>query len=195
MTDMLFTVVQHGEKARDMGNVPLTLHGHEQAQRTGQHLRGQGVTHVVSSPLRRARETATHVAVALALPVAIDTRVRERMNWGDGPDGQALDAFLAEWQRATADRDWCPASGDSSRAAGERFVSLLDDLRTAHPYTHVVIVAHGGVTVDALRTLFGDDVIRVRDASLFDGVPPCAITRIRYVGRYALELLASVAHL
>lgn len=190
----LFTVVQHGEKMRGKGDVPLAPRGHAQAQRTGEYLRGQGVTQVVSSPLRRAGETAAHLA-ALALPVAVDSRARERMNWGDGPDGQALDAFLAEWQRATADRDWCPASGDSSRAAGERFVSLLDDLRTAHPYTHVVIVAHGGVTVDALRTLFGDDVIRVRDASLFDGVPPCAITRIRYVGRYALELLASVAHL
>lgn len=195
MMDTFLTIVQHGEKARGKGDVPLTQRGIADAQRTGQYLRGQGITRIVSSPLRRTRETAAHLAVSLALPVVVDPRARERMNWGDGPAMQTRDAFLAEWRRATAERNWRPASGDASRVAGERFVSLLDDLAAAHAGGHIVIVAHGGVTVDALRTLFGDDTIRTRDATVFDGVPPCAISRIRCADGYMLEMLASVAHL
>lgn len=195
MMDTFLTIVQHGEKARGKGDVPLTQRGIADAQRTGQYLRGQGITRIVSSPLRRTRETAAHLAVSLALPVVVDPRARERMNWGDIPDWQTLDAFLVEWRRAMAERDWQPASGDSSRVAGERFVSLLDDLTAAHAGTHLAVVAHGGVTVDALRTLFGDAAIRARDAAVFDGIPSCAITRLRCAGGYTLELLAFVAHL
>jgi broad specificity phosphatase PhoE len=44
----------------------------------------------------------------------------------------------------------------------------------------VVVVAHGGVTVDALRTLLGDESLLAQRPSLIDeGVPCCAITTLR----------------
>jgi Histidine phosphatase superfamily (branch 1) len=55
-----------------------------------------------SSPLRHARETADPIARAAGLPVRIDSRLRERLNW-DGT--QTFDAFLADWDRSTQDRD------------------------------------------------------------------------------------------
>ena len=41
--------------------------------------------------------------------------------------------------------------------AAERFLAALDDLRGTGTVT--VAVAHGGVTVDALRAFLGDEVL------------------------------------
>jgi broad specificity phosphatase PhoE len=65
-------------------------------------LRATGLQAVYSSPLRRARETAEPVGYATGLAVQVDSRLRERLNWDRT---QAFDAFLAEWDRSTEDRD------------------------------------------------------------------------------------------
>jgi hypothetical protein len=38
------------------------------------------------------------------------------------------------------------------------------------------VVSHGGVTVDLLRNLLGDDGLPAR--LMTDGIPPCAITTL-----------------
>ena len=56
-----------------------------------------------------------------------------------------------------------------------------------------------GITVDLLRNLFADEVIRGRNPDvdvITSGVPGCAITHlVRYGDAYELRALASVAHL
>lgn len=192
-----FYIVQHGEKARTSGDPALSEAGVRQARLTGRYLRGRAVSRVISSPLRRASETARHIADELGLDVRLDDRPRERMNWGDASEPQTLEEFLAEWARATRDRDYEPGAGDSSRRAGERFESLLEELSGLHSGERVVIVSHGGVTADLLRNLFGDEHLRTLAPGLLDeGVPACAITRLRRGdGGYELAALASVAHL
>ncbi|HEX2316692.1 MAG TPA: histidine phosphatase family protein [Thermomonospora sp.] len=179
-----FFLVQHGEKDQTPGDPGLTEAGRWQAARTGDRLRAAGVVTVWSSPLRRAVQTAEPIASACGVDVQTDLRLRERMNW-DGslswPD------FLVEWDRTVTDRDYVPVVGDSSRQAGER----LYDFLTEHQGRRgpVAMVVHGGVTVDLLRTLLGDDAV---PAALLSGVPSCAITTLD-----GLEVseIASVAHL
>lgn len=192
-----FYLVQHGEKQRAAGDPPLSAAGIAQAQLTARYLRDKGIARVVCSPLRRTRETARFIAAALDLPVQIDDRLRERMNWGDSPDPWTLGAFLAEWERATAERDFKPASGDSSRAAGARLQACLEDLSRQYAGERIVLVVHGGITVDGLRNLFTDAYLRGIQPDLIEsGVRGCAITHLRRRGS-ACELLAlgSVAHL
>ena len=203
---MDFVLVQHAEKARGVGDAAdpgLTDRGREQARLAGERLRALLVRRVIASPLRRARETALIIAAVLELDargVETDPRLRERMNWGDGPVRQTLAEFLAAWSRATDDRDYAPPAGDSSRAAGARFHALLEELAST---THdpqagpIALVSHGGVTVDLLRNLFPDDHLRSLNPHLIaGGVPGCALTRLsRDGGRYHLLDLASVAHL
>jgi 2,3-bisphosphoglycerate-dependent phosphoglycerate mutase/probable phosphoglycerate mutase len=176
----------------------LSAAGIEQARLTARHLSGLPSARLYSSPLRRARETAEIIAGELGLAVRLDDRLRERMNWGDGASPQTRDAFLVEWDRATRDRDFAPSSGDSSRAAGARLASLLDDL-ARQGGGDVALVTHGGVTVDLLRNLFADEVIRARNPdvdAITSGVPGCAITHlVRDGDAYELRALASVAHL
>ena len=177
-------VVQHGEKQREPGDPGLTGLGRAQALLAAKWLRAVDFTGVYASPLRRARQTAEAVASLCGLPVRIDTRLTERMNW----DGTvSFEAFASDWTRATADRDFIPAVGDSSRAAAERFGEFLAERSEEET---VAVASHGGVTVDLLRTLMGDAA--VPEALLRDGVPSGAITRID-----GLEVVsvAAVGHL
>ena len=172
-------VVQHGEKVRSAGDPGLTDEGHRQASVVAMWLAENHpeVEAIVASPLRRAQETADPIAAAFGLDLMTDARLRERMNWDDGSN-IGLDEFLTEWQRATDDRSYQPAAGDSSIDAADRFITALADLERGNAGV-VVVVAHGGVTVDALRTIAGDDAVGEANADLIsDGVPSCAITQL-----------------
>lgn len=183
-------VVQHGEKIRSAGDPGLTEEGHRQAGAVAAWLAAHrpDIGAIVASPLRRAQETAVPIAEALGLELTTDARIRERMNW-DGEERLGLDEFLAEWQRATDDRSYQPAVGDSSSDAAQRFIAALVDLNGGDAGA-VVVVAHGGVTVDALRTIAGDAAVRDANADLIpDGVPSCAITQLR-VARGTITVIA-----
>ncbi|HEU5391371.1 MAG TPA: histidine phosphatase family protein [Streptosporangiaceae bacterium] len=164
-------LVQHGDKERSPGDPGLTELGRRQAAVTARWLRERRLKAMYSSPLRRARETAEPVGEATGLAVRLDSRLRERLNW-DGT--QAFDAFLAEWDRSTRDRDLVLSNGESSRSAGERLrLFLVDLVGGGGP---VAAVSHGGITVDLLRNLLGDDGLPAR--LMTDGIPPCAITTL-----------------
>jgi len=164
-------LVQHGDKERSPGDPGLTELGRRQAAVTARWLRETEPKALYSSPLRRARETAESVGAATGLVVRVDSRLRERLNW-DGT--QAFDAFLAEWDRSTEDRDLVLGNGESSRSAGERLrLFLVDLVGDGGP---VAVVSHGGVTLDLLRNLLGDDGLPAR--LMADGIPPCAITTL-----------------
>jgi broad specificity phosphatase PhoE len=172
-------VVQHGEKVRSAGDPGLTEEGHRQAETVATWLAETrtDIEAVIVSPLRRARETAVPIAAALGLGLTTDARFRERMNWDD-ENSLSLDAFLAEWRSATGDRHYEPAVGDSSIDAAARFIAALLDLEGADAGV-VVVVTHGGVTVDALRTVAGDAAVRDANPDLIpNGVPSCALTRL-----------------
>ncbi len=175
-------IVQHAEKERTHGDPSLTALGHQQARQCGASLGEIGrVEDLWSSPLRRAVETAGHIASALGLPAAAtqrDDRIRERMNWPGEPH-QTREAFLEEWQRSTNDRDFRPSFGDLSRAAGDRFAAFLDERHATRPDGRILVVAHGGVTIDLVRTWFGDERVReFAPRAIEHGVARCGITRI-----------------
>jgi broad specificity phosphatase PhoE len=180
-------IVQHAEKEPHGGNPGLTPRGMEQAAALGRWLhRQRPVDALFSSPLRRARETAEQIALEMAIPhgsIALDHRLRERMNW-EGEEVQPLEAYLAEWRATFADRDYRPSRGDSSRAAGERFAAFVHELRDRYPEGRLVVVSHGGVTLDLALTLFGERAIRRRSPNILEeGPSACAVTRIQTVGQ------------
>lgn len=188
-------MVQHGDKEPFAGDPGLTEVGRRKSQATAEWLRSaQGVTRVVTSPMLRAVETARPIAEALELDEATDGRLRERMNW-EGQE-QTLDEFLSEWRRASMDRSFTPQCGDSSGEAADRFLAVLTELATTGDEGDIAVVAHGGVTVDAIRTVLGDETLLSQQPALIDeGVPPCAITVFNYThGEWVVEL-PSTQHL
>lgn len=171
-----FIVVQHAEKEALPGVPGLSPLGVMQAETIAARLVQIEMAAVYSSPMCRARQTGAHIAGRLGLSVTVEDRLTERMNWaGDQP----LDAFLAEWARSTTERDFQPRSGESSRAAGVRLERALCDLARRHPDQTVVVIGHGGVTIDLARNLVGDEAVEVlAPGVIHGGIPSCSITEI-----------------
>ena len=180
----LIYLVQHGDKEREPGDPGLTSAGRQQAAKAGRWLRSAGVRSLYSSPLRRAWQTAQGIASVTGLEVVMDARLRERLNWSAG----SFADFAAEWSRSERNRDFVPAGGDSSRQAGERLRAFVIE-QSGMPGP-VAAVTHGGVTRDLLRTLLGDDDVRVQQ--LGEDMPPCAITTVHDLG---VTDIAVVRHL
>lgn len=190
-------IVQHGEKHGQPGDPGLTAVGRAQAADTADWIRTTcRPARIVSSSMRRAVETAAPISSATGIRLATEDRLRERMNWGDDAR-MSLDDFLAEWRQSSADRTFLPRTGDSSEQAAERFLEALREfVAEAADDDDIIVVAHGGVTVDCLRTLVGDErLTREQPDLISDGVPCCAITELLWDGSDWHVRLPSTAHL
>lgn len=134
-------------------NPPLSEEGRAQARAAAQWLAALGdkVDSVLSSPVRRTRETAEVVAAALGLPVSEEPGFAE-MEFGswDGltflevaeRDQAGLDAWLGSLEVP-------PPGGESFRQVEERVLAGLDRLLEEHAGRTVVVVSH----VTPIKTL------------------------------------------
>ncbi|QLG42500.1 histidine phosphatase family protein [Paenibacillus sp. E222] len=195
-----FLLVRHALKEKRIGDVPLTSEGVVQAESTALHLANVPVTKIIASPLRRAINTAAHIALRTKITVTEDPRLRERANWGDLPE-QTIEEFIAMWDRTTIDPDYLPPVGDSSKQAGERLASFLTELTSVEPPdSHIVIVTHGGLITDFLVNIFPEYELNVWHPAFIamqsQLIPECSITTLIHEnGKYTIQDFASVAHL
>ncbi len=112
-------LLRHGEPVRLPGvpdnQWPLTERGHTQAQA----FFSQGeYTQVVTSPCRRAMETARHAG----LPVIADVRLQERIPGDAAPD--MGDCWLRQYEEPHFK---CPG-GESFQEVGERMAAAVADV-------------------------------------------------------------------
>ncbi|GAA4735549.1 histidine phosphatase family protein [Actinomycetospora chibensis] len=173
MTELV--LVRHGETVWHVDNryagrsdVELTERGHDQAAQLARWAADAGLDAVLTSPLRRARETAVPAAEAAGTTCRVDPRLVEvDFGTGDGltrdemrkafPD--ALEAFVAR-----------PAShplphGEAGEAAVARALPVLREAAEQHPGGRVLVVAHQSllrlllcelleIPLDRYRTVF-----------------------------------------
>lgn len=196
-----FYLVRHAIKEKAVGDVSITPKGRLQAEAAAQFLSGLPITHTVSSPLRRAKETAEPIARMTQSTLAEDHRLRERANWGDLP-GQTFEEFVAMWERCTRDPGYIPPVGDSARQAGARLCSLLSELAANHPpESSIVLVSHGGLITDYLVNTFSENELNAWHPNFVavqsSLVPECSITKLIYDddGSCQIASFASIEHL
>ncbi|MFI5629396.1 bifunctional RNase H/acid phosphatase [Streptomyces sp. NPDC051664] len=201
-----FVLLRHGETALTPekrfsgsgGSDPeLSAAGRHQAERVAESLAARGtIQEIISSPLRRCRETAATVGARLDLPVQIEDGLRETdfgawegLTFAEvreryGPD---LDAWLASTRTP-------PTGGGESFAEVARRVSATRDrLTTRHAGRTVLLVTH----VTPIKTL----------ARLALGAPPeslfrmelsaASLSAVAYYadGNASLRLLNDTSHL
>ncbi len=127
------------------GDVELTDAGQAQAKAAAARLSTvDGVAAVVSSPLRRARQTAQPVAEALRLPVTVvDGLTETDFGAWEGltfPQARERDPDLhARW---LVDLDATPPGGESFVAVHRRVRRVRDDLLASYGAATVVVVSH-----------------------------------------------------
>lgn len=138
----MLILVRHGRTEANragllLGRLDVDLDPTGRAQAAATAAAVGPVDRVVSSPLRRTRQTAE----AFGVPVEIDERWVE-LDYGE-LDGTPLRDLPAErWAAWRADVGWTPPGGESLRQLGERVRRACDDLHEAARRETVVVVSH-----------------------------------------------------
>ncbi len=163
---MELLLVRHAEPVRiapgERGSAPadpeLTPAGTRQAERLAAWLDAEAVDHVVSSPLRRARETAAPIAAAHGLTVEVVEGIQE---WDAASDSyipiEELRAAKDDQWHAMVEGRWEDYGGEDPARFRSRIVPTIDGIIAAHPGRRVVVVCHGGVINVYLAALLGLD--------------------------------------
>jgi broad specificity phosphatase PhoE len=168
---MLVYFVRHGESASNAapgamalpGNQGdrLTDRGFEQARAVAERLGDAGATRILTSPLRRAGETAQVIAERLDLPVSELEELRE-LRESDGYGELSLtDQRLRRWSVWMAEHGDDP---DHSYRGGESFSEIIARVRTvqerlvADETDSVIAISHGiFLRFFLMQVVFGAD--------------------------------------
>lgn len=126
--------------------------GHRQAALMADYLAAEPLHALYVSPLRRARETAEHLAKATSLsPVVVDGVAElDRHSSIYVPLEEAMADDAINW------RELWGADEDQS-AFRDVVVDALEELIAAHPGQRIVVVCHGGVINMFLGYVLGTD--------------------------------------
>jgi len=124
----------------------LTERGHEQAARLGAWLAAESVDAIVTSPMRRARETAAPLAAALGLEPEIDDGVAEYdATAGSYIPIEELRELKDERWYATIEGRWTDVGGIDPHEFQARVVPGVEALIERHVGQRLAVVAHGGM--------------------------------------------------
>lgn len=135
-------------------DLPLDEEGHAQARVVAAHVRAtQHVRRVVSSPLRRARETAD----AFGLAYDIDPRWEE-LSYGVHEGATMASVGAATWARWRDDVHFAPEGGESLHELGRRVRAACADLADEAREHDVVVVSHVSPIKAAVAWALGVDV-------------------------------------
>lgn len=185
------TVWHRENRYAGTSDIDLTAAGGRQAVQLAAWTATHRPDVVVSSPVRRALETARPSAAAVGLePVLVDG-LRE-VHFGLA-EGRTLDE-LADDDAAMVDRFRRDPVGnpfpgaDPPQAAADRGAAALREVAAANPDRCVLVVAHNTLLRLALCRLLGIDVSRYR--TVFPRLDNGTLTRVRITGDGTTSLLS-----
>jgi broad specificity phosphatase PhoE len=144
----MIVFVRHGETPPNRDGLllgradpPLTDRGRAQAKDLGHLLAARGVASVLTSPLRRARDTALPIAAECGANVDVDERLIE-IDYGEweGQPFAALDAdIVGQWHR---DPDLTPPGGESLATVAGRVSGFCEEWLRDENAGEIVAVSH-----------------------------------------------------
>ena len=124
----------------------LTDHGRGQAETTARALAGNGFRRVLSSPYRRALQTAHIIAAHLDLPHGVDPLIGERAAFVCDI-GTPTSNLSGEWPHLALDHlpeQWWPHREETESALHERCQQFQAGMAQAPDWEHVIVVSHWG---------------------------------------------------
>lgn len=145
-----FYFIRHGEtdwnkRGIIMGSTDIALnsHGISQAQQAKYHLENIGITHIYSSPLKRASQTAAILNEGFALPVTYSDLLKER-SWGVS-EGDSVDKFKEILKRPihSIEDHEIPEGAETWNDLKNRITKILKQI-LENKENVPLVVAHGG---------------------------------------------------
>jgi broad specificity phosphatase PhoE len=196
-------LIRHGEtaenvKMRYLGirDEPLNENGTRQAQQLAKALSEIPLRLIVSSPLRRASDTAIKIQEVSGIELRRDVRLQEGSfgAWEGLTRDEVLklsnqDAeMLARWE---TDPSCAPPGGESIESLQKRTVNLMDELTPEFANSSIALVSHVGPIKALLATVLGIPLQASR--ALF--LDPGTISVVEWGVHPFMRLFNSHAHL
>lgn len=142
---MMLYFVRHGQTDTNANNTsspatnePLTSLGIQQAQKLAAELADVTFDAIISSPLKRAFQTAKLVNEYHKLPIAVDDVWRER----DMPSYMEMDVWNDFFD---FDKNIQLENSETLGDFFERIYAAIDELKRKYANQTVLVVSHGGV--------------------------------------------------
>ena len=158
-------LVRHGEtlyqgvSGASGSRYDLTDRGVDQLRAVAELFRTIAVDRIVASPLARSFDTATIIAKALGLPVAVDEDLREIT--AGSYDGKTGHEIFTEVLRffVSPDTHWDTpyVGGETYRQLRERGQLFLARVLADPSWQTLIAVAHGGINNALLSVVLGKD--------------------------------------
>ncbi|AIY05469.1 hypothetical protein Plano_1504 [Planococcus sp. PAMC 21323] len=150
-------LIRHGEtdwnvqgKIQGKTDIPLNTEGMKQARLCATYLTSSGWDVIITSPLKRARETARLINEQLHLPL-VEMSEFEEKHFGDA------EGMTYEERALTFPNRHYPNQEDNQLFA-ERLSSGLQTIHERYPNKRVLLVSHGGVINALLGTLSNGEI-------------------------------------
>jgi broad specificity phosphatase PhoE/ribonuclease HI len=188
------TVHSADKRFSGRNDLPLNNVGRGQAAALAKRSFGD-VSAVLSSPLRRAVETAEAIAAPLGLPVGIVDGLIETDfgDWEGLTSAEARERNPVEFEAWRGSPDVAPPGGESFSAVGRRVRRAREEIIAQHPASTVVVVSH----VTPIKTLvrFALDAPPTALFRLF--LDTASVSRIDYWddGNSSVRLVNDTGHL
>jgi len=192
-------LVRHGDKEKTAGDVPLTPLGKVEAEKTGKFFLDKNIDLILSSPQKRALQTAEIIQKILKTPpLKVNDILKERINFGDVLN-QSFSEFETMAEKSSLERDWVLPNGESSVAAGRRLESVIPIVAMG-TFRNILIITHGGIITDFLRNAFSAGELDKKfpdfSSKRETAINTCSITKLEIDGsELKLMTIASVSHL
>jgi broad specificity phosphatase PhoE len=125
---------------------PLTAAGREQAERLVDDLAAEGVIRLISSPYRRALETASIIAARLDLAISVEPLVRERCAFSCD-EGSTPDVLRRLWPTldfAHLDAQWWGGAEESHASIEQRSVMFHAKTADLPDRAQIAVISHWG---------------------------------------------------
>jgi broad specificity phosphatase PhoE len=150
---------RHFSRTRIDPGIPdpaLTADGRRQAAALVETLAAAGIARLIASPYRRTLETATIVAGALDLPVAIEPLVRERCVFSCdlGTPRSQLSALWPGLDFAHLDELWWGEPDETEASLAERCIAFRVKTDQLADRREVAVITHWGF----IRAITGQEV-------------------------------------
>ena len=153
-------------EAGEIADPPLAEQGHAQAEALAEWLAAEPLDALYASPMRRAMETAQHVADRVGLPIVVDPELAEfdRQSHFYIPIEELKAEKDERWDNLVAGR-WGTDGEVDPRTFQAVVVEAVERVIDANPGRTVAVIAHGGVMNAYLSHVIGtarSDVLRAR---------------------------------
>jgi broad specificity phosphatase PhoE len=197
-----FFLVRHGETAENIQmrylgtrDEPLTEKGLLQARQAAEALSQLKIELVVSSPMRRARDTAIQIQQACGVELRLDSRLAEgsfgRWEGLTRSDVLKLGSHDAEMLfRWESDSSFAPPGGESIQQIQQRVTRLVEDLTVEFPECSIVLVSHVGPIKALIAAVLGIPI----EASRWFFLDPGTISVVEWGKHPVLRLFNSHSH-